>query len=149
MRVLEPVFLYVPSCSHWDYRYLLGLRFFDNIYLYNLMCVVCVHTHAHKHTYMLWCVFGDPRITYRTWFSPSIMSVLGIKLSIHSYCQPLARFLQGFWDLNSGPHTYKVIAVLNELLSLQASSSILVVCLPVLSVWTQYIATLHSCYCVL
>ena len=37
--------------------------------------MVCVHTHAHKHAHVLWCVFGDPRMSYGTWFSPSTMSV--------------------------------------------------------------------------
>lgn len=84
-------------------------------------------------------------MTYGAWFSPSTMSVLGIKLGIHS-ASLLPDFYKASGDLNSDLDTYKVIAVLNELLSPQASSSILVI---YLSVCTQYIAALHSCYCVL
>lgn len=43
--------------------------------------MVCVRTHAHKHAHMLWCVFGDPRMSYGTWFSPSTMLVLDSSLA--------------------------------------------------------------------
>lgn len=103
---------------------------------------MCAHTCTQARTHAMVCIWRSENELRNLVLSFYHVGP-GLKLGIHP-ASLSPDFYKASGNLNSGPHTCKAIAV-----SPQVSSSILVTCLPVLSVCTQYIVTLHSCYFVL